>query len=214
MKDYNDDYFFLGLVESPNYPMLDLHDDFEDYAMDFLMAEPIEYTEPIQLIFGDPIPRKPIMVDYHDFVTPSPIFSEKLKNVIEGMGIKDIQFVPVLIHDKSDDLIYGYYAIKVYNEINCVDLNKSKYDLSSYNGKITSLSKLVLDNEKLDKIPLENRLIFAVEECGIYVLYHISVVEKMLDIVPEGMTVYRLSGWDSSSPFYEVYGKYLKGLMK
>lgn len=214
MKNYNDEYFFLRLVESSEYPRLVLDDDFLDYAMDFLRAKPIVYDENfIQLRFREPVPRKPKMVDYHSFSTPSPVFSEKLKKVIEDMEVKDIQFVPVLIRDKSDDLIEGYYAIKVCNQISCADLEKSKYDRTG-NGKVSNFQKLVLDNEKLDEIRLEDRLVFAIGESRVYVVYHISVIEKMLDAAPEGMTVYSLSGWDPSAPFYEVYGEYLKGLTK
>ena len=213
MKNYNEEYFFLGIVEHPDYPMLALSKDFKNYAIDFLCTEPIEYEQTIQLKFRDPVPRKPRMVDYHSFSTPSPVFSEKLKKVIEGIPVKDIQFVPVLICNKNDELIEGYHAIKVCNSIECADMDLSGYDTFS-DGEISAFTKLVLDNEKLDKIPLENRLIFALGEKITYVLYHISVVEKMLETTPEGMTVYRLAGWDSSAPFYEVYGNYLKSLMK
>jgi hypothetical protein len=208
MADYNEEYFILSITNNSNYPMLDLDDDFEDYAMDFLDDEPIIYEETIQLQFGDPVPRKPKMVDFHDFSNASPVLSKKLKKVIEDMQVKNIQFVPVLIRDKNDDLIEGYHAIKVCNTINCADLKKSKYSLLT-NKKICSFDKLVLDNEKLDSIPLEDRLIFAIGEKRTYVVYHISVVEKMLETAPEGMTVYRLAQWDSSAPFYDAYYEYI-----
>ena len=72
-------------------------------------------------------------------------------------------------------------------------------------GKASNVEKLVLDNEVLDKIPLEERLVFAVWEAHLHVLYHYSVVEKMLEIDPTGMTIYRLSKWDSSAPFKSEY---------
>lgn len=211
MTDYNEEYFFLDFIPDRGYPMLDLGDDFKDYVMDFLRAEPIKYTEPIQLKFGHPVPRKPKMGDYHNFSNASPVFSEKLKRVIEDMQVKDIQFVPVLIQDKNGNLIQGYHAIKVCNTIFCADLDKSEYSLLT-NEKICNFDKLVIDNKKLDSVPLEERLIFAVGECRLYVVYHISVIEKMLDTVPEGMTVYRLSKWDFSAPFYAAYGDYISEL--
>lgn len=213
MKDYNEEYFFLGLVDHPSYPMLAFGDNFKRYARKFLQAEPIIYDEPIELKFREPVPRKPKMADYHLLSTPSPVFSEKLKNVIDKIKIRDIQFVPVLIRNEDDELIEGFSAIKVCNMIHCVDFEKSECDIDE-DGDIDNIDKLVLDCDKLDKIPLEDRLIFAVAEKRTYVVYHISVVEKMLDSAPQGMTVYRLSGWDPSAPFYEVYGDYLKGVMK
>lgn len=213
MKNYNEEYFYLKLVEHSGYPMLALDDDFKKYALRFLRTKPIEYTKKIQLKFREPIPQKPQMADYNPFTTPSPVLSEKLKKVIEDMQVKDIQFVPVLIRDKKDEFIEGFHAIKVCNSISCANMDLSDY-ASSEPGEVDHFNKLVLDNEKLDNIPLEDRLIFAVEEEITTVLYHISVVEKMLNAAPTGMTVYRLAGYDPSAPFYEAYGEYLKGLTK
>lgn len=212
MKNYNDEYFFIGLAEISNSPMLTLDDDFvEDYAIPFLHARPIKYSELIRLKFSEPVPRKPKMVDYHSFSTPSPVVSEKLKSAIEATQAKEVQFVPVLIRDKSDDLIEGYSVIKICKSINCANMEESKYNLA-LNGKILSFDKLVLDNDKLDEIPLEDRLIFAVGEKKTYIAYHISVIEKMLATEPVGMNVYRVSGWDPGLPFREIYDEYLKGL--
>ncbi len=193
--------------------MLTLDDDYcDEYAMPFLRAVPVVYDKPILMEFAYPVPRNPKMVDFHFYQMTSPVVSEKLKKVIEDMQVKNIQFVPVLIQGKKNEMIEGYHAIKVCNTVFCADLEASEYDLLS-SGNIGSFEKLVLDSEKLDKIPLEDRLIFAIGEKRTYVVYHISVVEKMLATAPEGMTVYRLAGWDSSAPFYEAYGEYLKGLM-
>jgi len=213
MTNYNEEYFFIADNEDERYPMLDLNDDYcDEYAMPLLRAEPIVYDKPILLEFAYPVPRNPKMGDYHSLEKPSPVFSEKLKKVIEDMQVKDIQFVPVLIEGKKKEMIEGYHAIKVCNLIYCADLETSEYDTFD-DGRVCTFEKLVLDNVKLDKIPLEDRLIFAVGEKRTYVVYHISVVEKMLATAPEGMTVYRLAGWDSSVPFYEAYGEYLKGLL-
>lgn len=208
MKDYNEDYFFLEIDNSPSNPILALDDDFKEYVMDFLRNEPIVYDKIIQLKFRNPVPKKPRMADFHSFSSPSPVFSVKLKKVVEDMQIKNIQFVPVLIRGKSDELIEGYHAIKVCNTINCTDLEKSVYDTFD-DGRVCSFDKLVLNNKKLEPIPLKDRLIFAIGEKRTYVVYHISVVEKMLETAPEGMTVYRLAKWDSSAPFYDAYYDYI-----
>lgn len=53
------------------------------------------------------------MKDYNEFITPSPVFSEKLKRVISDIPVKEIQFVPIVIFDKSNETIEGYYIIPI-----------------------------------------------------------------------------------------------------
>lgn len=72
-------------------------------------------------------------------------------------------------------------------------------------GKASEVKKLILDNNVLDKVPLEERLVFALWENSLNVLFHQSVVEKILEIGPTGLTIYRLSKWDSKLPFIESY---------
>jgi hypothetical protein len=63
--------------------------------------------------------------------------------------------------------------------------------------------------EALEKIPLEERLVFAIWENDLKVCYHYSVVEKLLELEPKGMTVYRLAKLDANAPFM---GEYLSKL--
>ena len=63
----------------------------------------------------------------------------------------------------------------------------------------------MFNNELIDKIPLEQRLVFAAKERRTHILFHQSVVEKILEIEPKGLTVYRLSKYDPDQPFIEEY---------
>lgn len=209
MKDYNDEYFFVMRDQSSRFPSLILDDVDNHYSIKMLQARPLECISPLHLKFNRP-PRKPIMADFHRLNAPTSVVTEKLKIVFESLDLNYIQLLPVLIRDKSDDIIEGYHILKVFNSVECVDMEKSEYE-TMLSGDILAFNKLVLDNEKLDQIPLKDRLIINLAEHSTSVLYHISVVERILETAPTGLVVYRVSKWDSEAPFIEAYVSYLNG---
>lgn len=172
--------------------------------------EPIEDEEfPFKLTLAEPAPRKPKMVDYHSFVSTH-VINDKLKSVLENFNLKGVQFIPAEIEGKKGEIFDEYYVIHVYKRIKCTNRNESKFKAFD-SGEISLLHKLVLDNKVLEKTPLEERLVFALEELCFNSVFHISVVEKLLEAEPEGMTVYRLSKWDSSEPFKEETSRFFLG---
>ena len=209
MRDYNEEYFFVERDGNSCFPNLMLDDQDRHYSLKLLFPRPLEKITTYHLKFDHP-PRKPVMADFHKLCTPVPVITEKLKEIFASLELDYIQLIPVLIRDKSDDIIEGYHLLKVFNLIECVDKGKSEYDTMP-SGEIMGFDKLVLDNDKLVQIPLKDRLILNVAECSTNVIYHISVVEKILATAPTGLTVYRLSKWDSGAPFREAYVSYLKG---
>ncbi len=210
MNNYNEEYFYLKST-GDSFPMVQYAagnvcsrmELFDDIVLD---TEKTRY-----LNFRKPIPRSPKLADFHFLMQNSPAISERLKQVLESFNLRNVQFLPAVIRDKSDTEHSGYYIIHVLNLIKCMDWKDSKWKDEYMPGKVTDIEKLVLDNEILDKIPLEERLVFALQENSLEVLYYYSVVEKMLEIDPIGMTIYRLSKWDSSAPFKAEYISKLLG---
>ena len=159
------------------------------------------------LSFCKPLPEDLQFGDYHSLSEHAPAISERMKDVLESFNLKDVQFVPAVILDEDEEEHEGYYIIRVHNLIKCMDKKLSTWeeDEDTEPGKVDRINKLVLDNEVLDKIPLEDRLVFAAWENDLKVCYHYSVVEKLLALEPKGMTIYRLSKWDPSAPFQGEY---------
>lgn len=166
-----------------------------------------DLTSKRMLKYAKPIPRKPKFADLHFLTQYAPVISGRLKNVLESLNLKEVQFLPAIIRDdKGNEHDNGFYIVHVYNDIKCLNKEKSDWEESLFNEeKVSEIDKLVLDNEVLDQIPLGERLIFALWEESSLVFYHRSVVEKILDIDPTGLTVYSISGYDSSFPFIESY---------
>ena len=204
MKDYNEEYFYVKKT-GDNYPMLAYAAGGGNYA-EIDNAEPLDITEKRIVCYTAPIPAKPQLADLHFLAQHAPVISERLKNVLESLNLKDIQFLPAIIRDNRHNEHEGFYIVHVYNEIKCLDKENSEWKQSRYDKeRAKDVEKLVLNNEVLEQIPLEERLVFALWENSTYVLYHQSVVEKMLEIAPTGLTIYRLSKYDSGLPFIESY---------
>ncbi|MDR3060241.1 MAG: hypothetical protein LBU84_19135 [Prevotella sp.] len=202
MQNYNEEYFYV-ISHGDEYPMLDY---VNGGVMELFRGKPLDPGEVRIMRFADPIPRNPQLADHHFLTSNAPVISGRLKGLLESLNLKGIEFLPVIIQDKEGKEHNDYSIIHVLNEIQCMDKEKSKWDPSKYKpGRAKDVEKLVLDNGALDKIPLEERLVFTLWENGTNVLYHHSVVDKILEISPTGLTVYRLSRWNPDAPFIEGY---------
>ena len=212
MKDYNEDYFLL-YAGGVNFPALtfigpnqtsNMFKFFKDIAIDDQMV--------ILVGFADPVPRNPKMADAHSMASNN-VISSRIKYVLEGFQLKNVQFVPALVHDQYEEHIEnGHYHIPhIYNLIRCVDTAKSTYRDKSKHADIPvyDIKKLVLDNRVLDKIPLEERLVFGLREQRSRRVYHRSVVEKILELEPTGVAFYQLSTYHEGKPFQTGFLDYI-----
>jgi hypothetical protein len=203
LTDYTKEYYYLERDGNPNFPLLGVESG-EDSEEIIDAEEWIDREEAFRLCFGDPVPRKPKMADYHSL--PESVVSEKIKLVFDELNIPYVQLFPSTIRNtKTDEVVEGYYFIKIFNQIKCMDREKSKWDAARWNPEVVvDIDKLVLNNEILDKIPLEERLVFAIDNAA-HELFHRSVVEKIMASNPTGLKPYPVCGWDPSAPFKDEY---------
>ncbi|MFV0538270.1 MAG: imm11 family protein [Dysgonomonas sp.] len=205
MNDYNQKYFFLDYAEVGIYPSVQ-YSIYEPHSSMELLREKVLDETTRSLSFTKHSSKDGKLGDYHFLDEHAPAISERMKNILESFNLNDVQFIPAVILDHDENKYEGYYIIRVHNLIKCMDKDKSVWTPSQKKpGKARSIDKLVLDNEVLDKIPLEDRLVFAIWENSLKVCYHYSVVEKLLELEPKGMSVYQLAKWDPSAPFKGEY---------
>ncbi|WP_029904951.1 imm11 family protein [Prevotella sp. 10(H)] len=147
--------------------------------------------------------KKPEMMDYHtDGVYE--VVSDKIFSVFEPLKIEKIQLVSSSICDKiGGTLLYkNYYYLHVYNYIQCLDKKLSDIVmLDEELGIIMAINKIVLDKGVLSSIPLEKRLIFRLKESERYVLYHGSVVRKIMESNPSGLRFVKVEDYNQGSAF-------------
>ncbi|WP_299022737.1 hypothetical protein [uncultured Photobacterium sp.] len=170
------EYFFV--VESTSMPYYVFPEKYAEVLPSPIFVYP---QEPIPL-FADIKPD----VDYkvQDFIKfPGISFSER---VCENAGLQyiyGVNWAPVVINDSRE---YNFYMAQVANRIECIDLNRSEYKKVSRSGRISGLNKVVLDDDKLNKIPENRRLMFVCKGWGA-VLFHHSLVEKIMRVEPMGL---------------------------
>jgi hypothetical protein len=59
-----------------------------------------------------------------------PVYSSRLKSLIDGLGINEIQYIPLRIkHKHSDKEVYGYFLANYLSVIDCLNREKSIYQI-------------------------------------------------------------------------------------
>jgi hypothetical protein len=153
-------------------------------------GEYIENPQKMEFSFCKPIPRKPVIGDY--FSETESVVSEKIKNVLESMHIKGIQLIPAKVESNKGDIYENFYYIHIYNIIEAMDKENSKFE---YEYEMYYIDSFTLDNKVLEKIPLEERLVFKLKEDITMKLYHKSVADAIMATNPEGVQFIKVEDW-------------------
>jgi hypothetical protein len=186
--------FSAGIPSSPAVIFDDEMDEDE-----IMIEEPIDHNL-IKLKFWEPYPKKPVMVDFHhDGVIDA--VSDKIGSILTSMKIKGIQLIPATIFDPKNKHTYEDYCyLHIYNYLECLDRNKSIYQPDRVGG-VASIDKLALDERKLSRIPLEERLIFRLGEMYTQQLFHKTVVDKIMENNPQGIRFVNVKDFKEGSAF-------------
>ena len=180
-KEFDKEYFKIGRINNNDYPLITSTENgyYEDED------EFIDDPETVEYRIAAPIPKNPVMVDYHK--SPSSVISQKIHDVLEKLNLKDIQMIPATISGKDNEVFENYWFVNVYNRIPAVDRKKSDYSWNDFLEIANPIKKLVLNEELLNSIPLEDRLVFRLEENSAFEIYHKSVVDAIMATNPEGI---------------------------
>lgn len=186
-------YFILISSFEKNVPRLVISDESPDYLYE---KGPIE--DPNRLIFelGDPVPRKPVFVDFHQ-ATHS-VISSKAAEILKSFQARNVQFLPLSIKLRNQNL-NDYWVIHSFSQLAALDHKNSVCEIKR--RRLANVKKLKLDTSKLSSIPLEERLIFRMEEDYSYELFHESIVEGLALHTLRGLRFIPLEEWNSSSFF-------------
>lgn len=165
-------------------------------------TEPIDITTlelPLQIVF-DRDPKEYAMGDFHMLG----IFyagNDKLKKIFEQLNIYGTLFIPAEVKHKNGDIVKGYYAMQVWNILPAVDKNNYEGGEPNMFGLIHDLERFSLDSELLEGIPLEKRVVFALEENYSSLLIHQSIYEVLQKENLSGVKYCRVDEWDSNIIF-------------
>ncbi|NVJ28746.1 hypothetical protein HUW62_46895 [Myxococcus sp. AM011] len=189
------DYFVISRANTPAHPLLEWDQD----PWEFRRGTPVAATQPVRLRLGDPVPASPSMVDHHSL--PDPVFSGRVKEVLERLAISGSQLVPADVRMPSGAVL-RYWLLHTHQEIACMDRGLSRFSIDP-DGEVLGIEKLVLDSNVLRAVPERARLVFALKEDLGVRLFHRSVVEAVLGVQPppEGVRFFPVADWDDSADF-------------
>ena len=130
------------------------------------------------------------------------VFSKKVRDELEKhMPIKYLQLVPTVI-EEGKYRYTDFYIPNMCQRIFTFDEKLSDYEcIDEEFGSFENIKKIVLDREKLSKIPLEDRLVYVAHEDSQFRLYHESIIDIIKSVNPVGMRIVRVEEWTSGALF-------------
>lgn len=190
-------YYLIYGDGHPNHPLL----DWEKGSQYFRKCRPATVPVDVQCAVrvGYPIPDTIALPDYLGL--PRPVVSTRLRQAIEGIGARTVQFIPVDLHVPDGEIIRDrYHHMHIAYKYEVVDLENSDYTLNTF-GKPTAFSKLALSESKLTAIDDADARIFCIAEVRSLRLYREDIVSAMQAIDASGCRYVAVDQFGPGSAF-------------
>jgi hypothetical protein len=101
--------------------------------------------------FSDHFPDRRKLYDFVRNTLGVLIVSPKVRQVVEGLELDNVEFLPLTMCDHQwNPVAEGYGILNVLGSEEAIDMEKSKYRLSAIDKEIARLKSLVLQEEKID----------------------------------------------------------------
>ncbi|CAE6953964.1 hypothetical protein ACOMICROBIO_LMKGKHOH_05343 [Vibrio sp. B1FIG11] len=152
----------------------------------------------VHLTMGDESQFSPC--DYH-WVIPAGVVSYRFKEVLEKFDLQGVDFYETDI-ENNGRVWSDHYLVHIWRNYRVIHQGRSQIK-GNYIENDFILEKLSLDEKVLDDIPLEERLVFRLNEAVKY-LYHESVVAELKAAGLTGMDFIKVRDWSIGGAFTSV----------
>ena len=139
--------------------------------------------------------RKPLLGDFHS--SPIPVYIQRAKEIIEQFSLKGNQFFPITITHK-DSKFEDYFILHCHHKVRCMHKERSEFQKE---GRLYFIDSLSLDENVLDEIPEEERMIFVLKEKAAMILYHENIVKALEAAEITGVRFVKVKDWNIGSAF-------------
>ena len=192
-----DEYYVIESENNDNYPLF----SWDQFENEYGLGKPVEYQEPVKFRLGDPLSPNFEWVDYH--VAPEPIISKKIVDALLPLDLYGVQFVPAKVRNPKDPFseVKDYWFMHVWNQIACLDKEKSDFTMSKSGRTIFGIDKLVLNEKTLSLFELRKRQIFELTEDTSVLLIHQSIKDAIDSVKPKGCRFFKATDWYSDIVF-------------
>jgi hypothetical protein len=111
------------------------------------------------------------------------IFSPRCKQVLETIGLDNLQFFPVTVRDHFSKKKFEYWVCNVVGLVPCLDRTRAEVDWDKAGARIFMLKRLALDEAAISRFqagaPCQLK-IFRLAESDRYVIVHADVKNAVL----------------------------------
>jgi hypothetical protein len=178
---FEDEYFIMRSENNDNYPLLTLNKGSYNYEH---KNNIIENPQTVVYRIAKPIPKKPVMVDYH--TSPYSVISDRIYSVLNNFNLKNVQFIPAIITTEKKEY-NNYWYLHSVNAFPVLDLDKSKCEWDDFIKVASPIEKIIFKELELKKIKEEERLLFCLSENKLFRIFHRKIVDEIMKIEPKGL---------------------------
>jgi len=127
------------------------------------------------------------------------MLSKKIADILRGLNLYNVDYLNASLTDKKSNTNYDYYVLHIRNHIECLDKERSSWTPPAYDpNEVMDIKSMCLDLDRLEKVPLEKRLLFRLKESITYILYHESLVDAIIKANPTNMRFVSVEAWHSN----------------
>lgn len=131
-----------------------------------------------------------------------PVVSCKVASVFRGYNIDGFQLFPAVIIDDDGLCNENFYFFNFYQPLDCIDFARSVVRNYNENRSNNTVIKFKLKSEVMEKIALENRLVFkASGVTGGALIFHEKLVKTLSCFDISAFKFYRLSSYRKGMEF-------------
>ncbi|WP_199610817.1 imm11 family protein [Flocculibacter collagenilyticus] len=210
MSNYDDEYYIVlnDYNENTIYlkPLKKTADRRYSYKKLTLGQEPLFFENGYKeeaIEKGISLPVTDVLMD-----GVTPVITTKLRDKIKHIDFKVMQLYPSVYIDDMEKWHENYWCMNFWEEVDYWDKEKSKLSKTSREALeldpdeiIISIYKYVLDVEKLDKVPLAERLIFKMDRGMGYIFIHQSIADILMAENPTGIKLVKVSDFEEGKQF-------------
>ncbi|WP_260261408.1 imm11 family protein [Vibrio intestinalis] len=195
---YDDEYYLL-MEDACSGPYMLKQSRKSDEGLDLLFMRSIKREVfgrgHVRVTWGDDGKFSPC--DYHGLL-PSGLVSDKFKAVLDAFNLPGVDFYATDLENNGkvwDDR----YLVHIWQNHRALHQGRCKIDGTFVDDRFT-LESMSLDERVLDKVALEERLVFRLYEKPKY-LFHESVVAALKAAGVTGVRYVKVKDWGISSIF-------------
>ena len=195
---YDNQYYLLCESGHAGFHMLGQTED-SDEGLEHLMAKrslkrEVKGLGKVEVCEGNKKNFSPC--DYHEIAEQ--MVSDKFRQVLLPFELPGVDFYPTEV--TNDDQVWSnYFMMHIWNNYRAIHQGRSVID-GTYVDDDFFLEALSLDETILDKVPLEERLVFRLQEDPQF-LFHETVVDAIKAANLTGVGFIRVDQWGPAAMF-------------